>query len=161
MIISSLSPSPCLSPSRCSVCLAQIPGAMEHGITSDDIFWLKEAPGKTYASTLLSVHNTPPTSPKHTRMHTSTCTRSTQTREIRSWVSFQKSRRQHDGLNLSRHLSPPLVLLTYFHACHVSLPSPTGTGPNPERVCFARYRCSQVHRPTGNGTTKCTLKCVS
>ncbi|CAL8248837.1 unnamed protein product [Merluccius merluccius] len=24
-----------------------IPGAMEHGITSDDIFWLKEAPGKT------------------------------------------------------------------------------------------------------------------
>ncbi|KAM9394382.1 thioredoxin reductase 2, tandem duplicate 2 [Pholidichthys leucotaenia] len=24
-----------------------IPGAMEHGITSDDIFWLKESPGKT------------------------------------------------------------------------------------------------------------------
>ncbi|MEQ2157540.1 hypothetical protein GOODEAATRI_002809, partial [Goodea atripinnis] len=25
----------------------QIPGAVEHGITSDDIFWLKRAPGKT------------------------------------------------------------------------------------------------------------------
>uniref|UniRef100_A0A8C7UXK2 thioredoxin-disulfide reductase (NADPH) n=1 Tax=Oncorhynchus mykiss TaxID=8022 RepID=A0A8C7UXK2_ONCMY len=25
----------------------QIPGAVEHGITSDDIFWLKESPGKT------------------------------------------------------------------------------------------------------------------
>uniref|UniRef100_A0A3Q3X337 Uncharacterized protein n=1 Tax=Mola mola TaxID=94237 RepID=A0A3Q3X337_MOLML len=27
--------------------LFQIPGAMEHGITSDDIFWLKKSPGKT------------------------------------------------------------------------------------------------------------------
>uniref|UniRef100_A0A8C5CPZ5 thioredoxin-disulfide reductase (NADPH) n=1 Tax=Gadus morhua TaxID=8049 RepID=A0A8C5CPZ5_GADMO len=27
--------------------ITKIPGAMEHGITSDDIFWLKEAPGKT------------------------------------------------------------------------------------------------------------------
>uniref|UniRef100_A0A4W6EQV9 Thioredoxin reductase 2 n=1 Tax=Lates calcarifer TaxID=8187 RepID=A0A4W6EQV9_LATCA len=26
---------------------ANIPGAMEHGITSDDIFWLKKSPGKT------------------------------------------------------------------------------------------------------------------
>ncbi|XP_035641901.1 thioredoxin reductase 2, mitochondrial-like [Oncorhynchus keta] len=26
---------------------AHIPGAVEHGITSDDIFWLKESPGKT------------------------------------------------------------------------------------------------------------------
>uniref|UniRef100_A0A8C3APE6 Thioredoxin reductase 2 n=1 Tax=Cyclopterus lumpus TaxID=8103 RepID=A0A8C3APE6_CYCLU len=25
----------------------QIPGAMEHGLTSDDIFWLKKSPGKT------------------------------------------------------------------------------------------------------------------
>uniref|UniRef100_A0A3Q0RVS0 Thioredoxin reductase 2 n=1 Tax=Amphilophus citrinellus TaxID=61819 RepID=A0A3Q0RVS0_AMPCI len=27
-----------------------IPGAVEHGITSDDIFWLKKSPGKTYCS---------------------------------------------------------------------------------------------------------------
>ncbi|XP_030647241.1 thioredoxin reductase 2, tandem duplicate 2 [Chanos chanos] len=25
----------------------QVPGAMEHGITSDDVFWLKQSPGKT------------------------------------------------------------------------------------------------------------------
>lgn len=30
--------------------LLQIPGAMEHGITSDDIFWLKKSPGKTWGS---------------------------------------------------------------------------------------------------------------
>lgn len=26
----------------------QIPGAVEHGITSDDIFWLRKSPGKTW-----------------------------------------------------------------------------------------------------------------
>ncbi|AWP06569.1 putative thioredoxin reductase 2 mitochondrial [Scophthalmus maximus] len=28
-------------------CPTNVPGAMEHGITSDDIFWLKKSPGKT------------------------------------------------------------------------------------------------------------------
>uniref|UniRef100_A0A8C5D234 Thioredoxin reductase 2 n=1 Tax=Gadus morhua TaxID=8049 RepID=A0A8C5D234_GADMO len=32
----------------------RIPGAMEHGITSDDIFWLKEAPGKTLCAGFLT-----------------------------------------------------------------------------------------------------------
>uniref|UniRef100_A0A3Q2P1G8 thioredoxin-disulfide reductase (NADPH) n=1 Tax=Fundulus heteroclitus TaxID=8078 RepID=A0A3Q2P1G8_FUNHE len=32
----------------------QIPGAAEHGITSDDIFWLKKSPGKTYISHIRS-----------------------------------------------------------------------------------------------------------
>lgn len=30
-----------------SFSVLQIPGAMEHGITSDDIFWLRKSPGKT------------------------------------------------------------------------------------------------------------------
>lgn len=28
--------------------LLQVPGAAEHGITSDDVFWLKKSPGKTW-----------------------------------------------------------------------------------------------------------------
>ena len=67
----SLPPSVHLSPSHFG--LAQIPGAMEHGITSDDIFWLKEAPGKTLAPTPLpsiQYTHTQTSTHAHTPKHT-------------------------------------------------------------------------------------------
>ncbi len=33
--------------------ILQVPGAMEFGITSDDVFWLKESPKKTYVTVIL------------------------------------------------------------------------------------------------------------